>query len=553
MLDRAMIVRGVLGELLRVVFVSLIVGCVQSWVVASFGTYSVGSVLVFCAWGLFLWSMCTTSRVRLTGIFQSCKTDPVHSALKIMVGIFCAFLFFYPRVTGDMVLIVFFFVLGLMCPLLAAKFIDAPVLTRSVLSKKVSRILHRLPTIPSDSAVLGCRLDGSLFSVPLSLFHRNHACFVGESGTGKSVMASRVLQACVLNQQPVIIVDPKNDLYLLKTIARVVEHTNSTITVLDLRADAPPQINPFFGATVQNVRQLLVSAFGIQDTPDAAVNFYRHQDREAAALAAQLIVNEQLCYPEFLLKASRLKAIYRCEQFWRLCREVGLLRPVQTRRGFDISQAIQPKHVLYIIGSTEDERVHIVTKLVLQRLLQCIYAQTETQRPYLTIFIDELRYLLSEILLNSLSTIRDRRVHLLLAFQDIDNLLENRALNPYAVRSIVTANTGIKFVFRISHLATADLFEKMSRQQSTFDRSFHRSRGYISESWIEKKRHALTRETIMHFPKPTFDGDLCQGYAFYDGQESSFVTLPLPSGVRPACYCAPAFAGQGIVSLDDLI
>ncbi|WP_092483542.1 hypothetical protein [Candidatus Ichthyocystis hellenicum] len=348
---------------------------------------------------------------------------------------------------------------------------------------------------------IGLTTDNYPLFWPLEQLQKNHIAFIGESGCGKTMAATNIIAQCTKNfNECSIIFDPKRDLQMINTLYTYLAEENK-FHILDLSPQAPPQINPFQDALPADIEMMLISAFQLHNSGNAGVDFYRGEDRDAARLSSNIIYQNKMCFPEFLEHAGKIKEIYKKHAFWRECQQLGFLPALQAHSGMSLADAIQPGHILYVIGNTSQPRVQSAMRLILQIIIQILEKRDLKKCPSVGLFIDELRYVLSETMLTSLSTIRDKNVHLLLAFQDVGNLLESTSVNPKAVESIVMTNTSIKFIYRISHGRTITTLEKISGysyQKNTFRPHIHAG-------------------IISHLPKPQNKKNASVGLIFGDG------------------------------------
>lgn len=354
---------------------------------------------------------------------------------------------------------------------------------------------------PVKGIFIGLSNYGDPIFRPLQMIQKNHIAFIGESGCGKTMAATSILAQCAKHfDECSIIFDPKNDKYMLNTLHNY-HDDSSKFHVLDLSPDAPPQINPFHGASAADVEMMLISALQLFNSGNSGVDFYRAEDRDAARLSADIIHNKKTCFPEFLSIAGSIKAISSKHAFWRDCQQLGFIPALQAHSGLSIADTIKPGNILYVIGNTSQPRVQAAIRLILQRVIQIAEKRDQQYCKSIGIFIDEIRYVLSEVMLTSLSTIRDKNVHLLIAFQDVGNLLEATCVNPKAVESIIMTNTSIKFVYRISHAQTLSTLEKIS--------------GCIYTKNIAIPR--IPAGLISHLPKPQNSSHASVGIIFGDG------------------------------------
>lgn len=317
-----------------------------------------------------------------------------------------------------------------------------------------------LPFCRSDDRLfLGLDPDGGAVHVDQALWRRSHVDIVGMTGSGKGVLAGVLLAQAVRQGEAVVVVDPKDDEYAPRVMERAAREAGVPFHRLDLMAETA-QWNPLQGKTADEVEELLVASLGLGERGTEA-DFYRLGDRRAARAFAQLRDDESL---PVLLETFRTEpAARKAAKFLDDMEEISATPSVRAETGLDIGQAIAEGAVLYARGSLRHSRILRIQKMLVLSVIQhCERRERETARQ-VCLFLDEFRYLVSAPVLEALASIRDKRAHLMLAHQTVNDLRNVSAdMDPAQVVASVTENCGLKFAYRVNDPDTALWLARMS-------------------------------------------------------------------------------------------
>jgi len=304
-----------------------------------------------------------------------------------------------------------------------------------------------------DTMFLGLDETGKPVTVARTFWKKSHVQVMGPTGTGKGVISCVTLAQSIAFGDCIIVIDPKHDEWASSVLADACEKAGKPFHWLDLRREYPPQFNLLNDISESELQELLIAGFSLGRKGEAA-DHYRSRDRRACRQLAKLI-NKQpnlSLYElhgqaaDFLGKEQAEKA----EGFLMQLEELAELPCSQTSEGLNLKEILLNGDCLYIVGSTEDEAILMMQRMVFVRIKQLLSLRdrTQTQR-HCTVFLDEVKYILSAPALKALGTIRDKGCNLVLAHQALGDFYHcGSDLDGGAVQSVILGNTQIKWIYQ---------------------------------------------------------------------------------------------------------
>lgn len=382
--------------------------------------------------------------------------------------------------------------------------------------------------------------------IPPEVFHKNHVSIIGASGAGKSKLAAQILTQLNKSGDSIVCFDPKFDEFLPGIIAENAQKTGRPFIYINLR-EPVPQINPLGGCTLEQRVQALEAGLNLDPTGDPGVDFYRGEDRDACL---SMIKTGFENIPQLVQAGGELKACTDRQNFWREMLSLASLEAFQTDKWVDFEDIIQKGGVIYIVGDTDDLRIMAAQRLLLARILQVIKSRRRESAKQVCLFLDEFKYLLSNVSLRALGTIRDRRCNLILAYQSFGDLEDCGTLKAKAVLGAAKGNTTLKFVYKLEDVQTAEDFVTMAGEVrgSTESRSKLLKDGLQDGSFRETNIGAITVDMLTtNAPKP-MAGEASVCWVFGIGPAFPIATMHLPAGPQLEVLEQPKVAGITPVS-----
>ena len=380
--------------------------------------------------------------------------------------------------------------------------------------------------------------------LPPELIRKNHISFIGASGTGKTKLTTLMLAQMLDSGDSVVCFDPKDDQFLPGILVQHAKQLGRPAAYINLRHDAP-QINPFKGATRPQREQILQAALQLDPSGNPAVDFHRGEDRDACA---SLVATGLSNMVDLATTGANLKAVTSRTNFWREFRELARLEAFHTEEGPNLEEVIQAGGLIYIVGDTDDLRIFAGQRMLLARVLQIIKGRERDGARQVSLFLDEFKYMLSNVALRALGTIRDRQCNLMLAYQSYGDLEDCGTLPPKAVLGAAKGNTTLKFVFKLEDGATAREFSSLAGERAVVLQSMGKSldaEGREQVSWREANKAAVTVDMLTTaMPKP-IAGQASVCWVFGIGPAFTISTMHLPAGPQPKITKAtPIAAGH---------
>ena len=398
----------------------------------------------------------------------------------------------------------------------------------------------------------GCFVGIDLRRKPVYLtwdkFRETHVGNVGTTGAGKSTLNTLMLFQASLQGESVIAFDPKGDRFASAILTGNLAALGKKVVLIDLRPEAPPQFNLLAGCREHEIEELLVAGFDLAARGTDG-DFYRGKDQDAALMAAQLAVREGAASLPMLYQAcAAIPEIAEQENFFRKLRSVSSITAVRTESGVDIASLINNGGVVYIIGSVDNERVKMLQKMLLVRVMQIIKSRSRNiPMPPVCVLLDELKHMLSHAALTGLAVVRDFGAHFLISHQSLGDLRQCPGIDPEAVFGAVIDNTAIKIVYRTSDSEYVDRLAKLGGTRRYFSDLVSRGKDTDSGdgSWREDRRYQIEPDLLLQLPLPS-DGKFqpSVGVLFGLPKPEVICVSPIPVEFPPAVV---VHAGMSIV------
>lgn len=343
--------------------------------------------------------------------------------------------------------------------------------------------------------------------IPWRKIRETHIQVLGSTGCGKGVLLSLIAYQAILAGETVIFVDPKFDRYSPRVLMAAARKANKKFHIINLNPDQLPQINPISGASAHEIEELLVSGFDLKNTGTDG-DYHRGRDEDAAIQTSRLAISKNaMSIPELVKICSEVESITGQENFWRKLLKLADLKPLATKNGLELDIAIKNGDVIYIVGSTDNERVKMLQKMLIVRVNQIIKSQDRFgNHQNICIVLDEFKHLLSPAALTGLGAIRDFDAHCLLAHQSMGDLSACPNISKEEAEGVVKDTTAIKIVYKIGDTKYAEELSLASGKRPVFVEQSNKNindDGHAQGGWREEHVALIASDLITNLPMPS--------------------------------------------------
>ncbi len=279
-----------------------------------------------------------------------------------------------------------------------------------------------------------------------------HIAISGTTGSGKGVAIQVLLSQCAAQGHAILALDPKNDEWMPHALKAAADAAGVPFHFLDLRPEAPPQLNLFDGATRHQINELLQAGFALAEKGDNA-DFYRLKDRQSAAAVAAAVRPGDTPAAIYARMSGQLS-----EGFDGNFKEMAEIPAVNGVGGLDLAGVVANGGVIYAVGSMRFEPVKRLQKMLAMRLIQIAEQRERLDVPLrpVGILMDEFIYHISRGALEALGAARDKGVYMMLCYQGLGDIARVPAdLNVEAVRGAIVENCKLKMSYQIQDPETA--------------------------------------------------------------------------------------------------
>jgi hypothetical protein len=391
-------------------------------------------------------------------------------------------------------------------------------------------------------------------------WNESNVQIVGVPGSGKGVSAAIQLYQSILNGDSCVIFNPKKDEWAESVYHDACQKVGKKLIVIDCRAGSPAQLNPIAGISQYELNELLIAVFGLSRQGEAA-DFYRNNDRKGARIISTLADthSSSISLP-FLLKNSYSELgdyAKKCEGLLTQLEELASLSSVQTSGGFNLKEFINEGGGLLIVGATKDESVITLMSLILVRIIQ-ITEVRKNQKKHVSIFCDEVKYLISSTFVNSLGTIRDKNANYLLAHQSLADLeVEFSGVSAKTASNSIIHNSQIKWVYKAIDFETAKWISDLCGTHHSFEEVLESDSNSLAAENVQLKRKYHRVEVsnvhtniILNLPKFCA---VCIG-AGESGHSLAFTSLmKVKKVVVPPIFVSPCNEEKDEIEGDELL
>ncbi|MDP2129198.1 MAG: DUF87 domain-containing protein [Pseudohongiella sp.] len=344
---------------------------------------------------------------------------------------------------------------------------------------------------------------------------KTHAEIIGPTGVGKGIVVGVILdQLIAMNRfkkkgNVVIAIMPKQDLYLPHIMKQQAEASGCRFMFFDMSPNGVGQWSPFSGGNKRERRSRVMSVLGMGETGKLD-DFYK--------LGEKSLIDELLANDDFSVKTLRTALENMTKKTDGAKRSIDTLKEIELIDTFNCKKdrGLKLEHILtqdkptilYVNSSLTDNVIIKMTKAFILEITQlAISLKAQGERPtHLTLFCDELRFLISDEFDKALATLAMYDTNVISAYQSPQDLekVGDDNLNGPAIAHSVHVNNQIKLLYRIGEFEQATWAAGQTGQQykTIASREGTEVDAYGAEKWgntrmLEQKQEWYYTENLF--------------------------------------------------------
>jgi len=332
--------------------------------------------------------------------------------------------------------------------------------------------------------------------IPNDTWYETNMQIIGPTRYGKGVIFGTLMDQIIRRNDALFYIDPKDDKFAAHVMYQACKTTGRKFYYLTLHDNGIGKWAPFAGGEPSDALSRLENAFGLEFTGDPGTDYYKSQElkslssafrktRSVGGLATALENSE----------ANRVKAeLSRWQAVESLSCKAGA--------GFSIEKALLEGAVVYVQGSLDNSVVKTATKVFIAELIQEARRLKDQRIHHLTIGIDEVSFLASKVLAQSLATAVGFRVNFCLAYQSQNDLLnlDDKTVNPKYIYQSINVNSQIKAVYGGADFETAEWASNLSgtvmKEVTKMEKTDISGTG--GETWEKQRMIGTQEENLIH-------------------------------------------------------
>jgi hypothetical protein len=356
-------------------------------------------------------------------------------------------------------------------------------------------------------------LDGKNQPIYISLedWWEIHMQIIGATRVGKGVLFGMLIDQAIMRGDTVFYIDPKGDKFIPHIMAERARRTGRKFYYCDLNDPTldepnPGEWAPFVGGDARSRRDRMIHAFGLADTGEQA-DFYKGVERKLLDSVLEKtngrlnLMLKEFENDEYLKEhGKRLhSAIAQWAQIKSLC--------PKSKSGLSIEKCLLRNAVVYIKGSIHDEVVVNASRIFVMECIQEIRRLRNQRTTHVTLFLDELRFLISPPVVTALATIASENANVVIAYQSKNDVLNlnDKTLNAKSIEQSINTNCQLKLIYGSQDPETNKWASDMSGARLKMTtRLEHTKVGHLGEETWDKSRTVGMQEEAYITPNAMF-------------------------------------------------
>ena len=451
---------------------------------------------------LLLFIVCVPLLITLLAYGLSLDTEYVHKVIRVVFIKRLAL--HWPLLSAGLVGGIFFKLLGLryLLPVLSAWWSHRRVAQRGDSPSDIRAEASRLKTkhfrpqkyYKADQIFLGLNSRNKPIHIPTDQWKSENQKIVGPTQTGKGVLIGVQLDQAIRQHMTTIFIDPKPDKHAFAIMQQACADTDRTFLTLDLNGQLPQgKWPPFRHGTEREIKTRLYTALGLLETGNES-DFFKIKERR---IIDRLYGNWD----------GEIRSLYKALEAMdsppeRALSVVGEYMGLKTinpskHRGINIERVLKENAVLYVRGSIIDPLIIQVTTILIQCILQNamrLYTRQE-RAAHLFLCIDEVRFMVSDLMADTLATITGTDAHLSIAYQSLEDIrnIKDANVNAKSVEKSINVNCKSAIYYQAADFETAEYASEQTGTRQVARYRFNVNQNSLGGETYDNK-HMITQE-----------------------------------------------------------
>lgn len=340
------------------------------------------------------------------------------------------------------------------------------------------------------------------------VFFSTHKIVVGATRFGKGLTFQSWLDQSIKNGNAAIYIDPKGDEFLPVIMQEAAEAVGKKMITLDLNDNGRGTWGPIHRGTLSERRERIVELLKLEEKGTDADHYKTLARTFLENIIDQLDKEDKVTSLTTIIKAVKNSKPDDATQK-ALISPLARLERLEKRRafknkknsGFDIERSLENGAIVYVRGSLMDDDITLATQILITEILQVGRRLKDSRQNHLSLYIDEVKFLISETITKALAVAANANIDISLAFQNFGDLTspQDRNLDGEGILQSVLANCQIKLIFGGTDAMTAEQIAKMSgtsikhyvsREMTNIDKTG-------AETWEGNRMYDHTDEALI--------------------------------------------------------
>lgn len=281
------------------------------------------------------------------------------------------------------------------------------------------------------------------YYVDESLYRETHHQIIGPTRYGKGVLLGCLMDQAIRAGDQVIYIDPKSDSFAPYILYAAAKATGRQFCYVALHDSKPGRWQPFAGGELRDALARAFQAFELQLTGDPATDYYKTHEREALEAAFRNTRTLKGLH-QALKEFSSSKVAASLKQWLSL----DALNPL-SGKGFSISKALRKGDIVYVQGSLNDSIVKTATRAFITEVISESMRLKDERPCHLSLYVDEIRFLISKEIADALATAAGFNVNMTLAYQSLGDTLspDDKTLDGRGLTQSININCQLKTIY----------------------------------------------------------------------------------------------------------